>query len=269
MTPSKFRAIVWKHYEAHGRHALPWRTARNPYKILVSEVMLQQTQVERVEPYYAAFLKRFPTVEALAAAPLSAVLQAWQGLGYNRRAKLLHEAANAVVREHHGKFPQSAKELMTLPGVGPYTASAVAAFAYNEDTVCIETNIRTVVLHHYYPHTERVSDTELLKILEQVLPKGDARRWYAALMDYGSFLKRSGVRINAKSSAYTKQKSFKGSNREARGAILKELVRGPAKKGKLTKLLGDDRVAQLTLQLDALSSEGLIEKNGTTYQLPG
>ncbi|HWH07127.1 MAG TPA: A/G-specific adenine glycosylase [Candidatus Paceibacterota bacterium] len=267
MTPSRLRAIVWKHYKEHGRHALPWRRTRDPYKILVSEVMLQQTQVERVLPYYEAFLTRFPTVHELARAPLGDVLRAWQGLGYNRRAKLLHEAAKAVVRDHAGKFPKTPEALELLPGIGHYTARAVAAFAYNQDVVCIETNIRTVVLHHCFQGEENVSDAAILRILEKVLPTGESRAWYAALMDYGSALKRSGVRINAKSKAYSKQKSFKGSAREARGAILKELAQAHASKKRLTHLLGDDRTEQLEAQLSALLAEGFVEKNGSVYRL--
>ncbi len=127
MTPQKFRNIVWKHYREHGRHDLPWRKTTDPYRILVSEVMLQQTQVERVVPYYRNFLRKFPRVGRLAEAPLSEVLVAWQGLGYNRRAKMLHQAAKAVVQEHGGRFPESLEELEKHPGIGPYTARAVAA----------------------------------------------------------------------------------------------------------------------------------------------
>jgi len=120
-----FRTTVWNHYRRHGRHTLPWRTTTNPYRILVSEVMLQQTQVERVIPYYKTFLRAFPTVQTLAQAPLSRVLTLWQGLGYNRRAKMLHEAAKQVVAQYGGRMPHDAEALETLRGVGPYTARAV------------------------------------------------------------------------------------------------------------------------------------------------
>src|SRR3989344_2119575 len=141
-TVSNFRRIVWRYYHAHGRHDLPWRKTHDPYKILVSEVMLQQTQVERVIPFYKKFIRQFPTAKKLDAAPLSEVLKAWQGLGYNRRAKMLHQAARELGM---GKLnsPIPVVELERLSGVGPYTARAVAAFAFNQDVIVIETNIRT------------------------------------------------------------------------------------------------------------------------------
>ncbi len=265
----KFRKIVFTFYLENGRHELPWRKTTDAYKILVSEVMLQQTQVERVIPYYEAWLEKFPTVKALAAAPLGDVLRAWQGLGYNRRAKMLHEAAKVVVKDHKGKMPHSIEELVALPGIGPYTARAVLAFADNQDVVFIETNLRTVVLHHFFPNaTEPVSDKEILAVLERAFPEGKAREWYAALMDYGSHLKRSGVRTHIKAKAYARQSTFSGSNRQARGAILKALTKGPQSKTYLTGLLGPDRRDQLEIQLAALTTEGMIERNREKYHLP-
>ena len=270
-----FRKKVWNFYKNNGRHDLPWRKTKDPYKILVSEVMLQQTQVERVLPFYKNFLKRFPTAKALAAAPLSEVLAAWQGLGYNRRAKLLREAAHVLTQKRGSAKLVTVAELEELPGVGPYTARAVAAFAYNTDIVCIETNIRTAVIQHFFsgmkglvnptsdvgftrPHTSgRVSDKEILLILEKTLPKGRAREWYWALMDYGSYLKRSGVRINARSAQYAKQPKFEGSLRQVRGAILKALTAGET----LTKIKKQypDR---FDAALAALTKDGLIKKRG-------
>lgn len=267
MTPNRFRTLVFAHYEKQGRHDLPWRKTKDSYKILVSEVMLQQTQVERVIGFYKAFLDSFPTIEVLANAPLSSVLLHWQGLGYNRRAKMLHEAAKAVVREHRGKMPASVEMLETLPGVGHYTARAVAAFAGNKDVVFVETNLRTAVIHHFFPNEEQVDDKVILSILEKALPKGGSRRWYSALMDYGSFLKRSGVRVNAKSKGYAKQSVFSGSGREARGAVLKALAKGPQTEAYLLGILGDDRREQLAVKLAQLLSENMIEKKRTKYQL--
>lgn len=268
MTPRRLRALVRREYEAYGRHALPWRRTRDPYKILVSEVMLQQTQVERVVPYYQSFLKRFPRVETLAEAPLSDVLRIWQGLGYNRRAKMLHEAANVVVREYGGRFPKTPDALEKLPGIGHYTARAVAAFAYNADVVMLETNIRTVLLHHLFPDTKDVTDAELLAALETLLPAGESRIWYWSLMDYGSALKRAGVRTNARQKGYVKQSTFKGSSREARGAVLKALAGEPRTLAFLANLLGPERKVQMIGQIKRLYDEGLIEKEGRKYQLP-
>ncbi|MHB8860568.1 MAG: HhH-GPD family protein, partial [Minisyncoccota bacterium] len=165
MTPAKFRTLVWRYYRAHGRHELPWRPPAlslrrdktlDVYHVLISEVMLQQTQVNRVLPIYAEFTRRFPTARKLAAAPLSEVLRSWQGLGYNRRAKMLHAAAKALseisrsnLKNLASRFDLDISELEKLPGVGPYTARAVAAFAYNQDSIVIETNIRTAIIHHF------------------------------------------------------------------------------------------------------------------------
>ena len=268
MDVRKFRKIIWDFYKKHARHDLPWRKTTDPYRILVSEVMLQQTQVERVRGYYAAWLKRFPTVKALADASLADVLTAWQGLGYNRRAKMLHDAAKTVMQEYKGKMPTDPELLVQLPGVGPYTARAVAAFSTNADVVFIETNLRTVVLHHFFAGKDGVSDTEILSILAEAFPKGRAREWYAALMDYGSHLKRSGVKVNAKSKGYAKQAAFAGSGRQARGAILKELAKGAANGRRIIGLLGDDRTEQMSEQLKKLLAEGMIQKEGARYALP-
>src|SRR3989344_3834380 len=160
-----FKQTVWRHYRAHGRHDLPWRRTDDPYKILVSEVMLQQTQVERVIPFYKKFIKKFPTAKKLAAAPLAGVLKAWQGLGYNRRAKQMIAAAQALVRDSRGLFPKTVAELEKFPGIGPYTARAVVAFAFNRDVVFVETNIRTAVTHHFFARKKAISDREIERVL--------------------------------------------------------------------------------------------------------
>jgi A/G-specific adenine glycosylase len=263
-----FRRRVWAYYKKHGRHDLPWRQTRDPYEILVSEVMLQQTQVKRALSFYTEFTKRFPTATHLAKAPLSAVLKVWQGLGYNRRAKLLHEATRVVVEKYGGTFPKIAKELELLPGIGSYSARAVAAFAFNTPDVIVETNIRTAVTHHFFKHKKKISDGEIEKVLARALPKGRAREWYWALMDYGAHLKQSGVRLNSKSKHYTTQPQFRGSLREARGAILKELAKGAQKEPRLLGLLGDDRIPQSKVALAALQKEGFIQKRGRVYTLP-
>lgn len=277
MTPAKIRAFrnaVFAHYKRQGRHALPWRESHDPYRVLVSEVMLQQTQVERVIAYYAAWIKKYPTVRTLSKASLSEVLSLWQGLGYNRRAKMLHEAAKAVVHSYKGKMPGKVVELEELPGVGPYTARAVAAFAYNQDVVFIETNIRTVVMHHFFNKPEqgptllKIDDREILRILEKALPKGRAREWYSALMDYGSHLKRSGIKLNARVKGYAKQKKFEGSDRQARGAILKALVLGPKSADLLIHTFGPSRRMQMKHALASLAKEGMIELSHGKFRLP-
>ena len=247
---------------------MPWRKTKDPYKILVSEVMLQQTQVERVKPFYKNFLERFPTAHALAKAPLEDVLKAWQGLGYNRRAKMLQSTAKVVVEQYRSKFPKDIARLEELPGIGPYTARAIAALAFNQDAILLETNTRTAILHHFFARKKSISDTQVSKVLEQILPKGRGREWNLALMDYGAYLKQSGVRSNAKSKHYTKQSRFPGSSREARGAILRELARGSRSAARLAGLLGDGRTLQLRAALEALISEQLIQKRGRVFTLP-
>jgi A/G-specific adenine glycosylase len=271
LTPSSIRAfrnIVWKYYEEHGRKELPWRKTNDPYKILVSEMMLQQTQVDRVIPFYKNFIQKFPTVKALANAPLADVLIAWHGLGYNSRAKRFQMAAQEIVKRYGGKMPEDAAELESLPGIGSYTAHAVVAFAYNHDAVFIETNIRTVIYHYFFQNKEGIDDQDVLEIIKRVLPKGKAHDWYSALMDYGTHLKKLGVRVNAKSKTYTKQSKFSGSGREARGAILKKLLKDPQAKAQLIKIFGDDRKAQVELQIEKLLAEGLIKKSGNLFSLP-
>lgn len=274
MTPEKFRSLVWKHYRMHGRHDLPWRKTSDVYKVIVSEVMLQQTQVDRVMPFYKKFIKQFPTASKLAKAPLSDVLKAWQGLGYNRRAKLLREAAQQLVRTpRFGTRSNLVTDVLVarleeLPGVGPYTARAVAAFAFNEDVIVIETNIRTAVIYHFFPGKEKVADTEIEKILIEVLPKAEAREWYSALMDYGAHLKRSGISHNARSATYTKQSRFAGSLREARGAILRELANGSRSRGQIAELLGSARSEQTLRALGALCADGLVQVKADRYSLP-
>jgi|ERR1035437_2281387 A/G-specific adenine glycosylase len=262
---SRFRQIVWKYYRVHGRHDLPWRQTLDVYKVLVSEVMLQQTQVDRVIPFYKNFIKQFPSAKKLAAAPLSDVLVAWQGLGYNRRAKMLHSAAKELELRKITSIP----ELETLPGVGPYTARAVAAFTWNVDSTVIETNIRTVVIHHFFPNTEKVSDVEIEKVLTLALPKAKSREWYSALMDYGAHLKRSGISHNAKSRGYAKQSKFTGSLREARGTLVRALTEKSSSRATLVNLLGSTRRAQMQKALDALRTEGLVQTKKGRYVLAG
>jgi len=223
--------------------------------------MLQQTQVERVIPKYIAFLRRFPDAKTLARASLPAVFRVWQGLGYNRRAKLLRDAAHEIQKQFGGKFPRTAAELECLPGVGHYTARAVAAFAFNRPEIFIETNIRTVFLHHCFPRRTNVSDTDILPLIRESLIRANTppRDFYAALMDYGSHLKKSGVRLNAKSKHYTKQSKFEGSRRQLRGNILKLLLQKPHTPSALARECGRP-LAEVHRELARLESEKMIRR---------
>lgn len=217
-----FRNYILNWYSHNGRHNLPWRQNFDPYHVLVSELMLQQTQVGRVIPKYESFMKQFPDVQTLATSSLKDVLIAWQGLGYNRRAKYLHKTAQAV-QTLNGAFPTVLEELLKLPGIGPYTASAITAFSYNKPVRIIETNIRTVFIYHFFPDQEDIEDENIFPLIDEALDKTQPRIWYSALMDYGSTLKRILPNPSRKSKHYTKQSSFVGSLRQTRGEILRLL----------------------------------------------
>lgn len=221
-----FRHIVCSHYRRHGR-ALSWRNTHDPYAILVSEIMLQQTQVDRVAGKYESFLAAFPDFESLAASPLDAVLAAWQGLGYNRRALNLKRCAEAVMAEHGGTLPSSITELEKLPGIGHYTARAVAAFAFAVPSAFIETNIRTVFIHHFFHGQEKVHDREIRPLVQGTLDDENPRQWYYALMDYGSHLKKLHGNPSRRSAHHGIQSRFSGSNRELRSLILKAILDMP------------------------------------------
>lgn len=254
------------HFKSLGRHALPWRKDQRPYYVWVSEMMLQQTQVERVVPKFVAFIKVFPDWRTLAKATLPQVYAQWRGLGYNRRAKYVREAAMLVVLQ--GELPDDAAFIRSLPGVGPYTAGAVRAFAFGNPEPFVETNIRTAVLHHCFPGKDTVRDEAILAVLQQLRPRhGDsARTWYAALMDYGAHLKRSGVRLNARTHGYAKQSTFKGSLRQLRGAILRALAAQPATAAALKKQTKRE-AGDLQKAVAGLMRDGLIAKRGATYRL--
>ncbi len=226
MAPSTrvFQKTIYTHYKKAGRHNLPWRKAISPYKILVSEIMLQQTQVDRVVPKFNNFLKKFPTVKKLADASLVEVLGQWSGLGYNRRGRFLQEAAKAIIRDYKGKIPSDPILLELLPGVGKYTARAVAVQAFDKPYAMIETNIRRVYIHHFFTDSTTVTDAELMPIIEKTFDTKNPRQWVWALMDYGSHLPKIVKNPNRKSKHYIKQSKFTGSIREVRGAILKTLI---------------------------------------------
>jgi len=267
----KFVETVWAHYRKEGRHDLPWRNTKNAYRILVSEIMLQQTQVERVIPKYKSFLKKFPSLASLASAPLGDVLREWQGLGYNRRAKMLHECAKIIVKDHRGVLPKTHSALMKLPGVGHYTAGAVLAFAHNEAVPIIETNIRTVSIHHFFHDEIDIPDKEILRLtvvfLGGIKQKKNPREWYYALMDYGAYLKKTKGNQNLKSKHYTKQSAFKGSDRQIRGAIIRVLSEGENTRKDFYRKLSSD-IQRIDEQLERLKEEGMVVFERRKYSLP-
>lgn len=267
MTNAAFKKKVWQHYRAHGRHDLPWRKTTNPYKIMVSEIMLQQTQAPRVVPKYLAFMKAFPTMRALANASAREVLAHWSGLGYNRRALNLHRLAKHLIETRRGSLPKTHTELVALPGIGPYTAGAIMAFAFNLPHPVLETNIRTVYIHHFFPHQTHVPDSALLEKVTETLSTTNAREWYWALMDYGAHLKATVGNVSQQSKNYTKQSPFKNSDRAIRGAVLKALLaHGNQTTQALTKYTNAPK-ARLKTQLTNLNREGFISKTGNRWSL--
>ncbi len=216
----QFRRKILAYYRRYGRD-LPWRHTRDPYHILVSEIMLQQTQASRVVLKYEEFLKLFPNFSKLAKASPAAVLRVWQGLGYNRRGLALHRLAKIITAKYQSTLPSDVAELEKLPGIGPYTAGAIMVFAFNQPVVILETNIRRVFLHDFFPDVSFVHDREIKGHIEKTLDQKNPREWYYALMDYGAMLRKTIPNPNRRSKHYAKQSPFEGSNRQKRGRMLK------------------------------------------------
>ena len=265
-----FRDFVFSFYEKNGRHDMEWRHTTDPYKIIVSEVMLQQTQVPRVALVYPAFIKRFPTAAALAGAQAEEVLAAWQGMGYNRRVLNLQKLCQTVLEEHGGEFPKDPAQLVKLPGIGPATSCSIAAFAWNADVVFIETNVRRVFIHYFFPEDAQVDDTELLPLVTAALPKGRAREWYWALMDLGTEMKTKVPNPNRRSRQYVKQSKFEGSNRQLRGAVLKKMLQLHAADAKTAAAaVGADADADKVADvLEKMADEGFfVREAGGVYRV--
>ncbi|MFZ0005596.1 A/G-specific adenine glycosylase [Methanoregula sp.] len=263
----EFRRMVLTFYNRYGRHDMLWRHTDDPYRIFVSEIMLQQTQVERVAVKYPEFIDAFPDFASLARAPLTDVLKVWQGMGYNRRAISLKKSAEKMEKEFCGILPSDPHVLATFPGIGPATASSICAFAFNMPVVFIETNIRRVFIHFFFSGRESITDADILSVVERMLDRDNPRIWYWALMDFGAELKKSVPNPNYKSTAYVKQAPFAGSDRRIRGIILKYLlIKHTAREEEITGLVREksDRVR---LILAALEREGFLRKESEIYYL--
>jgi A/G-specific adenine glycosylase len=258
------------------RAAYPWRGGADPYAVLVSEVMLQQTQATRVAPTYLAFLRRFPSVRALARASRADVLRAWDGLGYNRRALALWEAAGAVVRDHGGVVPSDPEALRRLPGVGPYTAAAVAAVAFGVPVAAVDTNVRRVVARvHVGREPDELTPRSIRRLAGTWLDRRDPGSWNQALMDLGREVCRPRPRCGACPLAAVcrwpaegaavrgpaggrRAEPFEGSSRQVRGAVVRALRRHPSLTlGSLAREVGGPR-ERVERAVRQLAGEGLV-----------
>lgn len=252
-----FVQTIVQYYRSHGRD-MPWRRDISEYSIFVSEIMLQQTQVARVLARYPIFMKAFPNFSSLATSSLTDVLKVWQGMGYNRRAKYLWLSAQEIVKIHRGRVPRDIKMLESLPGIGAATAGSIACFAFNNKSIFIETNIRRSILFHFYPHKTKVDDVDVSKVLGKCLRYIEInkiisfREWYWALMDYGTYLASIVENPNQRSKHYVKQSKFEGSDRQVRGALLRDYLQ----KGSVTIVSQKERRIWKTLV-----KEGLVEGN--------
>lgn len=261
MDRGEFKRLIAQQGEELYRD-MPWRQDTRPYYVMVSELMLQQTQVDRVIPKFLAFIERFPDEKSLASATLADVLKQWQGLGYNRRAKFLHEAAKKIVEL--GAFPDDEQGLVSLPGVGKNTAGAIMTYAYNRPAIFIETNVRAVYIYHFFVDHDHVDDKDIRVLLEETIDVVHPREFYWALMDYGSWLKRRGVRPG-RSKHYKKQSPLKGSVREVRGRIIAVLSERDLSEDELRETLKADE--RFVSALDGLLSDGLVSQTNSRLHL--
>ena len=269
LTSARVRAFqrkIYAHCAEHGRD-LPWRATSDPYHVLVSEIMLQQTQVQRVIEKYKQFITKFPDFCSLANAALRDILTVWSGLGYNRRALALKETAQIVVTDFNGELPSDASTLATLPGIGRATAGAICAFAYNQPTAFVETNIRTVFIHSFFRDRDKIRDTEIFPLVRETMDTAHPREWFYALMDYGAILKQTYQDLNKKSAHYQKQTPFKDSDRQLRGIILRLLTeKDSISEAAIVRQLKTDP-RRTRVNLNQLQAEGFIEKRGRLFAI--
>lgn len=270
----EFSATVWERGRELYRD-LPWRDTHDPYAILLSEVMLQQTQVSRVMGRWEQWLETFPTIADLASAPLPPVLELWQGMGYNRRALNLKRCAEEVVAMHDGVVPSDKKALLGLPGIGPSTSAGVRIFAFRQPDMYLETNVRAVFIHELFPGRESVADKELVSLVEATCPQdARVRAWYYALLDYGAYLKKTMPNPTRRSKHYTRQSKFEGSHRQKRAYLLRHVIDDALSTEDLARDLAQSErasgrqepsVEEVRAILDELEREGFVMRRGDAW----
>jgi len=254
-----FQKIIFDYYKNHKRN-FPFREDITPYNVLISEIMLQQTQTGRVSEKFLKFTEKFPDFLSLSRAPLEEILKEWQGLGYNRRALALKKIAEIVINDYNGQLPESIEELKLFPQIGHNTASSILTFAFNKPMVFIETNIRRVYIYFFFPNRNKVNDKEIMSIVKKTVVKNNPRKWYYALMDYGVMLKKIHPELSKRSAHYRKQAPFKGSSRQIRGELLEMLIKdGTIDLLKIQKSFKDNDRKRIKNILIQLQKEGFIE----------
>lgn len=263
---TSFQKLIWEYYTHHGRY-FSWRHSDDPYHIVVSEIMLQQTQTNRVIDKYEQFLIHFPTIKSLSEATLKNVLTQWQGLGYNRRGMYLHRLAQDIMQKYDGIIPKDPIILEQLPGIGYATARSICAFAFNMPTIFIETNIRAVYLHTFFPQSNSVDDKQLMPLIKQTIDTSNPREWYYALMDYGVMLKKVFKNPSRKSKHHTIQSKFDGSDRQIRGQIIRLLIKEPINKELLILRLNND-TQNINTILNKMINEKIIQESNNIIMLP-
>ena len=258
-----FQHLIWDYYEKN-RRILPWREDTSPYSIVISEIMLQQTQVSRILTKYPPFIASFPDFKALATASLQDVLKLWQGIGYSRRAMYLQKIAQKVISDYNGTLPDNPVILESFPGIGPATAASITVYAFNKPVPFIETNVRRIYIHHFFRDKEGIDDKEIMPLVEDTLDVDNPREWYWALMDYGVELMKLRENPNKRSKHYVVQSKFEGSKRQIRGLLLKTLVNSGKNKEELYTVLAKDKERVDTV-LKELVKEGFVKERDGKY----
>lgn len=258
-----FQQMIWENYDKNKRQ-LPWREDITPYKIVVSEIMLQQTQVSRILTKYPPFIEAFPSFEVLASASLQDILRLWQGIGYSRRAMYLQKIAQIVIQEYNGHLPDNPVVLESFPGIGPATAASITVYGFNKPVPFIETNVRRIYIHHFFRDRKGIDDKEIMPLVEQTLDGDNPREWYWALMDYGVELMKLKDNPNKRSKHYAVQSKFEGSNRQIRGLVLKNLLEGNRSREELYDLLLKDQ-GKIDTVLKELEKEGFVKEREGKY----
>lgn len=266
MTINEFIDVVYSRYETFGRK-FPWRGRTSPWGIMVSEFMLQQTPVERVIPYWMRWMEKWPDIRDTANASVKDVLGEWSGLGYNRRAFFLKSSAEMIVKHFDGRVPGLPQNLLPLPGIGPYIAGAISCFAYNYPSVFIETNIRSAVIHFFFPDRYDVNDKEIMPILDAALDRKNPKKWYYALMDYGAALKKEFENPQRRSAHYARQSPFKGSSRQVRGKIMKTLLVTGSSKPEEIFLHTKIDIGEINRALTLLIKESMVCESRGFYSI--